>query len=514
MRRALVLALFGTLVLDAAQAPGQQPLPASGSADAEEELLCERSAKDFWGPPSVYDETVSPDLSRIAWLSRRPAPWTLVVNGQPVGPRTDEHPRPAFSPDGAHIARTGREGKTWRVWVDGQAVAGPFDEVRHVRFAPDGRVTFAARQGTAWTLQVGDEPHRATTDEIAFPALVSPDGKRVAHVIKRSDGMHVVLDGTVGPAFELVVPAEGYMQPDFPSFEPVGLFSPDSRRFAYVGIRKDTMVAVVEGREQAHPGVLWPTFSPDSARFAYVAVAFPSVTEVQGLLGFKPRLERETTPVVGRLVVEGSTIATSDPAFTNLRVRLRVKQNTLRFGGFWAPFNDPGWVAPVSAPVFLPDGKVVYSLTRRLEKGNAISFTDALFVEGEPSHRVQAQSLEVKLTPVQASELAYVEKPATGFASLVVRGAEPRSVPGASNAALSPDLKHVGYQWHVEERKGSQVVLDDRATRVYDDILARPRFVSPTSLAFVARVKEGEVYRYYRVTLRSMAQPQTQSSDH
>ena len=201
MRRTFALALLATLVLAAAQAPGQQALPASGSADAKEELLCERSAKDFWGPPSVFDEVVSPDMSRIAWMSRKPAPWGLVVNGGPVGPAAEEHPAPVFSADGAHVARVGRLGKAWHVWVDGNAIGGPYDEVRHPRFASDGRVTYAARQGTAWTLHVGDERHSGTTDEIRFPALVSPDGKRVAYVIKRPDGMHVVVDGTVGPAF-------------------------------------------------------------------------------------------------------------------------------------------------------------------------------------------------------------------------------------------------------------------------------------------------------------------------
>lgn len=90
---------------------------------------------------------------------------------------------------------------------------------------------------------------------------VSPDGKRVAFFRTSPEGKKwwLVLDDTEGEQSDTI----GKMNP---------LFSPDSRRVAYVAGNKGRKCVVVDGKAgKDYDAVGGVTFSPDSKHFAYMA---------------------------------------------------------------------------------------------------------------------------------------------------------------------------------------------------------------------------------------------------
>ncbi|MEK7397991.1 MAG: hypothetical protein AAB116_13745, partial [Candidatus Poribacteria bacterium] len=94
-----------------------------------------------------------------------------------------------------------------------------------------------------------------------FPTnfVVSPDNKRLAYLARRDDGWFVVVDGSEGKGYELIV--QGRL-----------MFSPNSKRIAYVATRNDKMIVIiddVESKEYDWIGNI--VFSPDSERVVYTA---------------------------------------------------------------------------------------------------------------------------------------------------------------------------------------------------------------------------------------------------
>lgn len=90
--------------------------------------------------------------------------------------------------------------------------------------------------------------------------IKSPDGRRSGKLVPRMSEVLVVVDGQkVG---------RGYGTAGNFSF------SPDSRRYAFVGKAKDSYRVVIDGNEgKAYGGISkgYPVFSPDSRRVLYVA---------------------------------------------------------------------------------------------------------------------------------------------------------------------------------------------------------------------------------------------------
>jgi Tol biopolymer transport system component len=88
--------------------------------------------------------------------------------------------------------------------------------------------------------------------------------RHVAHPAALEGGVAFVIDGAVGPTFDRLWPLQ---------------FSPDGKRSAYVALRGEQQVVILDGKEHAliagfasaSPGG-WPalTFSPDGSRFAFV----------------------------------------------------------------------------------------------------------------------------------------------------------------------------------------------------------------------------------------------------
>jgi hypothetical protein len=172
------------------------------------------------------------------------------------------------SPDATQAAYVVREKWGMHVEVSGRAHRH-YDAVAGLTFSPDSKgVAYAATREEAWFVVFGEKEFGPYADIGKTSPVVSPDSKHVAYAaLHGRGGWLAVLDGTI-----IGGPYEG--------FSPGGLlFSPDSRRLAYVVKKVNVWTVVVNGQEQkSHLSVLERSlaFSPDSKRLAYIACAAKS----------------------------------------------------------------------------------------------------------------------------------------------------------------------------------------------------------------------------------------------
>ena len=313
-----------------------------------------------WKTPPVF----SPDGSKVAWieaeeeLARLRTPgrgqMRMVINGkrepafawcgqQPVFSRAgsklaysvgvyekrkwffmvdgEKHPEFeavgidfVFSPDGKHNAyfASTREGRV--LVVDGavkaKIVEGNLD--RMLDFSPDSQrllygvmkadkscyIVVDGQKGPVYESIGAGAPPTGLTVEPPVYALFSPDSKRVAYLARKESEFLIVVDGVEGKVrFDHVVglfgvDRTGTIQTQ-PPLQRAGLmFSPDSQRVAFVAATRDDseqFVIVDDKKHQKYPGVTRPSFSPDSKHIAYAALAEDRKT----MLVIVDRVERE-----------------------------------------------------------------------------------------------------------------------------------------------------------------------------------------------------------------------------
>jgi Tol biopolymer transport system component len=266
----------------------------------------------------------------------------LVLDGK-KSPTYDGVCTCAFSPDSSHLAYAARLGKTLILALDGEetarfnipdvtvaprsaSVRGPMivpDTYGRPRFSPDSRrvaylVSLAPEdRGPAQFFVFMDGRKGKEHDrEIQYGPIFSPDSRHMFYVIEppwegrdemrvstlvldgresQAPGMISVgnIDGETGPIFSpdsrrlayiahrsgslldmdvdfVVVDGRAYGPYDRIESGPV--FSPDSRHFAFVGFREGEVHVVVDGVDgPVYDGVLSLAFSPDSRHLAYLA---------------------------------------------------------------------------------------------------------------------------------------------------------------------------------------------------------------------------------------------------
>jgi hypothetical protein len=164
-----------------------------------------------------------------AYAALREPAWVAVVDGV-VGQPYDRVDALRLTLDGQHVAYVARRGRQQLVVHDGvESAPYPLVEQRTLTFAPDGRLAYVASPPAP-----------------ADPAEARPPG-----------GMHLVLDGSPGPAFDEIEPP---------------VFAPRGRRWGYLAKRAGKAFVIVDGRESVP--YRWAsdlTFSQDGARHAYLA---------------------------------------------------------------------------------------------------------------------------------------------------------------------------------------------------------------------------------------------------
>jgi hypothetical protein len=241
--------------------------------------------------PWLQAPVFSADGSSVGYLegSQSRKKMRVVVNGKP-GETFDEVDLRSLelSRDGRHFAYAAEDrstGSQWFLVIDGlrrnafEALGVSFS------FSPDGkRFAYTGRRGEQWFMVVDGELERPVEGIVDHTLTFSPDSHRVAYAVaKLNTRCYIVVDGEPGPVYDSI----GLAQP--PGLSPASasamhgyslggfsqgvLFSPDSRRLAYVATRQLIKKTVVlDGKPEGIE--MWfivggMVFSDDSKRLAY-----------------------------------------------------------------------------------------------------------------------------------------------------------------------------------------------------------------------------------------------------
>jgi len=215
----------------------------------------------------------SPDSRRVAYVGATRTPFlefwnsndeiVMVLDGQEVKPHSNlNHRSLVFSPNGHLLAYLAGD-RIWLVDLDGQELHhdDAFDQIPPV-FSPDGqRLAYWASGG----VKVVDIDGWGTRCHIPsyrpMSPVFSPDSEHLA--LRTSHGVHVVN-------------MSGHEEQRYPNYNTVGsrpfVFSPHSRRLAFVGHQNKKQFAIVDGsQQQQYDDVRSVVFSPDGQRVAYIA---------------------------------------------------------------------------------------------------------------------------------------------------------------------------------------------------------------------------------------------------
>jgi hypothetical protein len=238
-----------------------------------------------WLQPPVFSE----DGSSVGYLehSRLRKKGRVVVNGKP-GDLFDwvALQGPQFSPNGRRFSYAVNDlgtGNSWFCVIDGQR-GKAFDALGvSFVFSPDGkRFAYAAKQGQQWFLVVDGEPEVPIEGIMDHSLAFSPDSRRLGYAVAKQDRRaYLVVDGRAGPVRDGIgaslPPGIAANRASMQTAYGLGsastvLFSPDSRRIAYLAHFGRMKRVIVDGKpedvemEYLQGGMV---FSDDSKRLAY-----------------------------------------------------------------------------------------------------------------------------------------------------------------------------------------------------------------------------------------------------
>ena len=323
----------------------------------------------------------------------------------------------------------------------------------------------ACREDGYWDKQLREDKLGSIANMVENSLVISPDGARVACVIKNGEKQVVVIDGNAGKEYDGITAV--CFSPDSQhvaftaksggkflavddgqegkEYDEIGTmaFSPNGRRFAYAAMRERQWVVVVDGAETAPCPLTMssPTFSPDSKRFAYI-----SPVEMENVAD-------PTKPVKKAMVVVD------------------------RVGGEQYDSIVPGTL------VFSPDSRrVAYAAVKENKQmfvidgvaGNACDAVSGFAFSVNSKHFAYAATLEGK-----------------GF--VVVDGAEETKYDSTGAPLFSDDAQHLLYLARLGGK--SLVVMDGTEGVRCDDIKPEGVLFSPDSKQFCYAAKRGEKWR-------------------
>lgn len=161
--------------------------------------------------------------------------------------------------EGEFVALDGVAGKTYTSIPRYQLTEAGVTE--QIKFSPDGRrVAYVARRGEKFLVVVdGKEDPEYDRIRVGAPSF-SPDSRRIAYFAERGGKTFAVIDGIESQPF------------DHSSSE-APIFSPDSRRVVYLADHGKQTHLVIDGVETVEPGYVGsPVFSKTGKRIAFVIV--------------------------------------------------------------------------------------------------------------------------------------------------------------------------------------------------------------------------------------------------
>lgn len=296
------------------------------------------------------------------------------------------------------------------------------------------------REDGNWTEQLREEKLGSVANMMENSLVISPDGARVAYVIKNGEKQVVVIDGNAGKDYDAIT----------------GIcFSPDSKHIAFAAKRGGKAVTVVdgtEGKEYDAVGVM--AFSPNGGRFAYAAMREKQWVVVvdsaedgpyQGVSGviFSPDSKRFAYAV---------TLEMKDPANPQAPPAKKGMVVVDRVGGEQYDSIVPGTL------VFSPDSRrVAYA---------AVQENKQMFViDGEAGNAYDA--VGGFAFSVNSKHFAYAAT-AEGKGFVVIEGAEEKKYDATGVPRFSDDAQHLVYLARLGEK--SLVVMDGTDGAQYEDI--------------------------------------------
>jgi hypothetical protein len=337
---------------------------------------------------------------------------------------------------------------------------------------------------------VADHPSRLTVNDTVLgplsrraveggPIHVSPDGTRYAYWIHQGGRFAIIVDGQIGETVDRVegrgVQAKQTVhglvtrarRPPVESRAPDIIFSPDSRRLAYIAQDSPDgpQFVVLDGQRHAS---FWyvckqsARFSPDGQRFAYL------VAEQTSDAKYPPESE-DLHRCSWRLILDGQPLEQVSDGYS---------------------FSD-------HAPVFSPDGRRL-AYVRSAGSGKTIEqrwHSGAYVVlDGQRHTSSEAGSIGQLVFSPNSERLAYVSRIETGFlnrqmeCTVVLDGKPQASYRWIENLVFSPDSDRLAYNAWKDER--TQVVVVDGRESVGHTKVSGPVF-SPDSRRVAYHVQDG-----------------------
>lgn len=397
------------------------------------------------------------------------APQAQIVLGQTVlGPMPADFRQLAIATDAGRVAVVASAGSRQIVIIDGNE-GPPYSSIvqtsgmgqgkvapPQVMISPDGsRVAYVATKGPSECVMVLNQKEGPAFDSIKF-ATFSPVGHRLAYIGSKGGKQYVIVDATLSPAYQMVMPGELS-------------FSEDGKHVGYTastGSAPSPWRVVVDGKEGTpYANVFQLQFSKDGAHHAYVAVPGNNVEENHVVVDDK------AGPKVGTVQ---SVALSSDGKHVAYVARPAAKASRK-----WCAFID-GQAGPefdtVTSIVISPDGNHTAYCGSDNATGRPVAYA---IVDGKKSLDY-ADCQSFRYSP-DSQHLAYVARASSGKSVLVLDGKESEAHDSidVSSILFSPDGKRLAYL--VSDQGRQHEVVDGKVGPGYPVIDLRSRQFSPDS---------------------------------